>query len=71
MTASFLPFALRISQTRRVVWLLPDPVRTAVIETTGFVDLTIVEAGPRSMKSAPAAFTAAERSMTYWFETSL
>jgi hypothetical protein len=51
--------------TRRVVWLFPEPVRTAVIDTTGFVDFTIVDAGPSNMKSAPAAFTSAERSMTY------
>jgi hypothetical protein len=48
----------RISDTRRVVWLLPEPVRTAHTETTGLVDLIWVVPMPIRRKSAPAASTA-------------
>ena len=41
--------------TRRVVWLLPEPVRTAQIAATGFDDAIIVSCGERSLKLAPAA----------------
>jgi len=41
--------------------LLPQPVRTAQIETSGFTDSTIVLAGPSTVKSAPAAFARAIR----------
>jgi hypothetical protein len=40
---------------RRLVGLLPEPVRTAVTATTGFDASSIVAFGPSSMKSAPAA----------------
>ena len=40
---------------RRLVWLLPLPVRTAHTATTGFVAPSIVRSGPRSRKSTPAA----------------
>ena len=49
------PAASSSSPIRRLVWLLPQPVRTAVTATTGFVASSIVERGPRSRKSAPAA----------------
>ena len=46
---------MRIAATRRVVWLLPEPVRTAQTETTGLRLLIIVSPGPRRTKLAPAA----------------
>ena len=51
------PASRRIRPTRRLVWLLPQPVRTAQTATTGFVLSSIVELGPSSRKSAPAAIT--------------
>ncbi len=48
MATTFLPIPFRISMTRRVVWLFPTPVRLAVTEITGFVDLIIVLLGPMS-----------------------
>ena len=55
MAATWRPFSLRISATRRLVWLLPEPVRTAQTETTGLRLLIIVSSGPRRTKLAPAA----------------
>ena len=49
---------------RRVVWLLPEPVRTAQTAMTGFVLCSIVVAAPSSLKSAPAALTIEARSST-------
>ncbi len=49
---------------RRVVWLLPDPVRTAHTEITGFRLLIIVVVALSSLKSAPAALTSEARSIT-------
>ena len=40
---------------RRLVWLLPLPVRTAQTATTGLAAWSIVRSGPSSRKSAPAA----------------
>ena len=42
---------------RRVVWLLPHPVRVAQTATTGFVRAEHRRVGPISLKSAPAAST--------------
>ncbi len=39
--------------TLRLVWLLPEPVRTAQTETTGLRLLIIVSSGPRRTKLAP------------------
>jgi len=41
--------------TRRVVWLFPAPVRTAVMETTGLVDFTWVEFVAHHAKNQPPA----------------
>ena len=38
-----------------MVWLLPEPVRTAQIAATGFEDAIIVSCGDSSWKLAPAA----------------
>ncbi len=40
---------------QRVVWLLPAPVRVAPTAITGRLLGSIVRAGPRRLKSAPAA----------------
>ena len=63
MAATFLPMAIRIWLTRRVVWLLPQPVRTAHTETTGLLLLIMVSRGPSRMKLAPAAMTSEALSM--------
>ena len=39
----------------RVVWLLPEPVRTAQTATTGFSEVSIVSRGESSRNAAPAA----------------
>src|SRR4030042_3266825 len=57
MAATLYPMLRKISDTRRVVWLLPEPVRTAHTETTGLVDFSWVVFIPISRKSAPAANT--------------
>ena len=49
------PASSRMRPTSRLVWLLPAPVRTAHTATTGFSLSSIVERGPSSVKSAPAA----------------
>ena len=54
-TATRFPSSRSSCATRRVVWLLPDPVRTAQIATTGFVEVSAVSCGDRSRKPAPAA----------------
>ncbi len=64
MAATFLPMAIRIWLTRRVVWLLPLPVRTAQTEITGLLLLIMVSRGPSRMKLAPAAMTSEALSMT-------
>jgi hypothetical protein len=56
--------------TRRLVWLLPLPVRTAHTATTGFSLVNIVARGPSSVKSAPAASAREARCITSWCETS-
>ena len=43
------------SATRLVVWLLPEPVRTAQTATHGFVEVSIVSRGDNSVNDAPAA----------------
>ena len=43
----------RISETRRVVWLLPEPVRTAHTETTGLMDLIWVAFGAHQAEISP------------------
>jgi hypothetical protein len=43
-----LPLSRKIAATCRVVWLLPEPVRTAQTATTGFDDGSIVVTGERS-----------------------
>jgi hypothetical protein len=61
---------LRISVTRRAVWLLPQPVRTAPTAMTGRVLSIMVWAAPSSENSAPAAFTRQAWCMTFSCETS-
>ena len=61
----------KIRETRRVVWLLPQPVRTAPMETTGLDDSTKVLSSPISRKSAPAAMTSEALCITYSWGTSL
>ena len=56
--------------TARLVWLFPQPVRTAVIAITGFVLLSIVERGPSRVKSAPAANAIEALCMTASWERS-
>ena len=64
MTATLYPISLNISETLRVVWLFPDPVLTAQMETTGFVDFSWDEFVPISRKSAPDAKTSDALSIT-------
>jgi hypothetical protein len=54
----------------RVVWLLPEPVRTAQTATTGTVAVSIVSRGPSSWKFAPAASTSLALCITYSWLTS-
>jgi hypothetical protein len=56
---------------RRVVWLVPDPVRAAVTATTGLDEEIIVVEGPISRKSGPSASTREARRITCSWETSL
>ena len=50
--------------TRRDVWLLPEPVRTAHTDTTGLVLVIWVSSGPSRVNDAPAAITMALTDMT-------
>jgi len=63
-TTTFLPISRRRSDTRRLVWLLPDPVRTAHTEITGTLDSSMVSFQPIRRKSAPAARTIEARCIT-------
>ena len=45
-SATLRPASSRIRPTLRLVWLLPQPVRTAQTETTGFSLSSIVAFGP-------------------------
>ncbi len=56
--------AFKVSQTLRVVWLLPTPVRTAQTATTGLVDLIMVWEAPSRLKVAPQAMTSEALFMT-------
>ena len=69
-TAIFLPMPLRISLTRRVVWLLPAPVRTAQTATTGLLLGSMVRREPTMQKSAPAAWAREARCITCSWDTS-
>jgi len=51
--------------------LLPAPVLTAQIDSTGFFDAIIVARAPRSRKSAPWAITCEALCMTSSWDTSL
>ena len=57
--------------TRRVVWLLPLPVRTAHTETTLTLARSMVALGPSSRKPAPAASTSEALCITVSWDTSL
>ena len=65
------PFARRMAATRRVVWLLPAPVRTAHTDTTGTFAFSMLAFGPMSRKSAPQARTWDAWCITVSCETSL
>ena len=54
----------------RVVWLLPAPVRTAVMPMTGFVEVIIVLAAPRKVKSQSWAMQRLARCMAVAWGTS-
>src|SRR5947199_9598586 len=54
-TATRLPASRRSAAMWRVVWLLPEPVRTAQTATTGFDEVIIVSRGASSRNDAPAA----------------
>ena len=47
-----------------VVWLFPEPVRTAQTATTGFDEVSIVRCGERRLYVAPAARTREPMCMT-------
>ena len=53
-----------LRRSRRDVWLLPQPVRTAPTAITGLVLRTMVCSAPSSENCAPAAFTRAAWCMT-------
>ncbi len=71
MATTFFPAAVSSSTTLRVVWLLPHPVRTAVMATTGLVLFIMVRRAPIMVKSAPAVFTLLARAITVLSERSL
>jgi hypothetical protein len=71
ITTTPLPQARSRRTTRRVVWLLPLPVRTAHTDTTGTFDLSMVLRDPRSLKSAPAASTIEALCISVSWDTSL
>jgi hypothetical protein len=56
--------------TRRVVWLLPLPVRTAHTAITGMEAASIVSPAPNKRKELPRAITRDACSITCWCETS-
>ena len=60
----------RICVTRRAVWLLPQPVRTAPIAITGLVLASMVCRAPSRLNAAPAAFTRAAWCITCSYDTS-
>ena len=70
-TTTRTPLSRRMSATRRAVWLLPAPVRTAQTATTGTLARSIVDRGPISRKSAPADSTSEALCITTSWETSL
>ena len=69
--AGFSPSPSRSSATRRVVWLLPAPVRVAQTATTGLRLRSMVRSGPSRVKSAPAASTRDATCITVSWLTSL
>ena len=71
ITAIRRPKAFKIPVTRRVVWDLPAPVRTAPMLTTGTRATSVVAPGPSSTKLAPAAMAMEPTCMTCSCETSL
>ena len=71
MATTFLPSFCSAFTTARLVWLLPQPVRTAHTDTTGFVDWTMVASGPIRRKSAPLASTRDALCITTSWGTSL
>ncbi len=70
MRATRRPASSSSWPTVRVVWLLPQPVRTAPIPITGLVLGSMVAAGPARRKSAPAAMTIEALCMTSMWATS-
>ena len=66
MIAVTLSFIIAI-----IVWLLPEPVRTAQTDITGFTDFTWVASSPIKRKSAPAASTIEALCITTSWGTSL
>ena len=56
-SATRRPASSSVRPTLRLVWLLPQPVRTAQTATTGFDERSMVALGPSKRKSAPAAST--------------
>ena len=68
--ATLSPAPSRTRPTSRLVWLLPQPVRTAHTATTGLVLASIVERLPMSVKSAPAAIAIDARCITSSCDTS-
>ena len=69
-TTTRFPASRRVCATRRVVWLFPEPVRTAQTATVGTSALSVVSFGPSSVKLAPAARTSLALCITYSWETS-
>lgn len=53
MAATLYPMLRKIFDTRRVVWLFPDPVRTAHTETTGLEDFNLRAVGSHQTKIRP------------------
>jgi hypothetical protein len=54
----------------RVVWLFPEPVRTAQTATTGFDEVSAVSCGESSRNDAPAASARDARCITCSWVTS-
>ncbi len=64
-TTGVFPWSRKVAATFRVVWLLPEPVRTAHTATTGTFASSMVAPGPSRTKFAPFDMTWLALCMTY------
>ncbi len=71
MTATRRPRDLSRWESQRVVWDLPQPVRTAETAMTGTAARSMVRSGPSRRKSAPLASATEAVCITWAWLTSL